>query len=69
MHNQDTLLAQAAEVDAAPMNAAAEHLAKRYGIKGVPILSYLDSISFPGSFPYDFMHMIWENLVKNLILH
>lgn len=21
------------------------------------------------SFPYDFMHLIWENLIKNLVLH
>jgi hypothetical protein len=27
------------------------------------------SLSFPSSFPYDFMHLIWENLVKNLVLH
>lgn len=35
-------------------------------IKGIPILSHLSSLQFPQSFPYDFMHMIWENVVKTL---
>ncbi|KAF7336408.1 hypothetical protein MSAN_02294800 [Mycena sanguinolenta] len=30
--------------------------------------TYLDSLSFPRSFGYDFMHLIWENLIKNLVL-
>jgi len=32
------------------------------------MLLYLTLLSFPVSFPYDFIHLIWENLVKNLIL-
>jgi hypothetical protein len=32
----------------------------------MPLLSCLSSISLPFSFPYDFMHFIWENVVKNL---
>jgi hypothetical protein len=67
LRNHDTLLAQANEVQTAISNADA--LAKKYGIKGIPLLSYLPSLSFPSSFPYDFMHLIWENLIKNLILH
>jgi hypothetical protein len=39
-----------------------------YGIKGVPLLSALGSLRFPQSFPYDFMHLVWENLIPNLIL-
>ena len=27
----------------------------------------VSSISFPSSFPFDFMHLIWENLIPNLI--
>ena len=50
------------------MNASASNLAKTYGIKGWPLLSFLHSLSFPHSFPYDFMHLIWENLIKNLVL-
>lgn len=68
MRSHAQFLEQAQEVQTAATDTEEEHLAQIYGIKGVPILSYLDSISFPHSFPYDFMHLIWENLVKNLIL-
>ena len=56
---------QAREVEVASKKR--KELAKRYGIKGVPILSCVSSISFPSSFPFDFMHLIWENLIPNLI--
>ena len=51
----------------APNNATHERLAKEHGIKGIPLLSSVSSISFPSSFPFDFMHLIWENLIPNLI--
>ena len=66
-HNR--LLSQATEVDAATTIAAADRLSKEYGIKGTPLLSYVHSLIFPHSFPYDFMHLIWENTIKNLVLH
>ena len=47
---------------------ALEQLAKKYGIKGLPLLIALTSLSFPLSFPYNFMHLIWCNLILNLIL-
>ena len=56
-------------MDAAATITAADRLSKEYGIKGTPLLSYVHSLSFPHSFPYDFMHLIWENAIKNLILH
>jgi hypothetical protein len=56
-------------VELAKSGAGANVLAKEYGIKGTPLLSYIHSLSFPLSFPYDFMHLIWENLIPNLILH
>ena len=61
------LLEQAREVEMAPNNKQREDLAKKYGIKGTPVLSCISSMSFPSSFPYDFMHLIWENLIPNLI--
>jgi len=63
------LLEQANEVQGALTNAEAERLAKQYGIKGLPLLSCLPSLQFPTLFLYDFMHLIWENLMKNLVLH
>ena len=51
----------------APNNATHKQLAKEHGIRGIPVLSSISSIFFPSSFPFDFMHLIWENLIPNLI--
>jgi hypothetical protein len=59
---------QAEEVESASTEIQREELAKAYGIKGVPLLSALKSLRFPQSFPYDFMHLVWENLIPNLVL-
>lgn len=61
-------LREARKVQFAHTEKASNDLAKKYGIKGIPLLSYLPSLTFPSSFPYDFMHLIWENLLKNLVL-
>jgi hypothetical protein len=53
----------------ATTNAEEDRLSTKYGIKGIPLLSLLGSLSFPSSFPLDFMHLIFENLVPNLINH
>ena len=58
---------EARNVEMALDNTEPDDLAKIYGIKGTPILSSVSSISFPSSFPFDFMHLIWENLIPNLI--
>jgi hypothetical protein len=55
-------------VQMATTTAQSNILAKNSGIKGIPVLSYLPSLFFPDSFPYDFMHLIFENVMKNLIL-
>jgi hypothetical protein len=68
LRNHELFIEQAKEVQYAPNDANSEHLATLYGIKGVPLLSTLSSLSFPVSFPYDFMHLIWTNLIPNLIL-
>ena len=64
----DSFLAQAKSVLSVPTEIQQEELSKAYGIKGVPLLSALGSLRFPQSFPYNFMHLIWENLIPNLIL-
>ncbi|KAF7329188.1 hypothetical protein MKEN_00179400 [Mycena kentingensis (nom. inval.)] len=61
-------LAKGAEVQNAVNATTADRLAKESGIKGIPVLSHLSSLFFPLSFPYDFMHLIYENVLKNLIL-
>ena len=59
----------AKRVIAAEMVAESDQLSRKYGIKGLPGLFLLGSIRFPTSFPFNFMHLIFENLVPNLIRH
>ena len=61
------MLGMGRQVQQALTNAEAEQLAKEYGVKGVPVLSFIQSVQFPWSFPYNLMHLIFENLVPNLI--
>ena len=68
LRTEELMLQQAREVRDASSKTEKGRLSKRYGVKGVSILSYLKSLSFPLSFPYDFMHLIWENLIPNLVL-
>ena len=68
LQTAEEMLNQAQEVQSARTAADGKRLSRKYGIKGIPILSYLKSLSFPWSFPYNFMHLIWENLIPNLLL-
>ena len=68
LRSEGEMLQQGEEVMLARNKAMLDSLSRKYGIKGVPILTELKSLSFPLSFPYDFMHLIWENCVDNLIL-
>lgn len=67
LRTHDEMLRQAVEVDTAPSKAQAERLATKYGIKGSSSLHHLQSLRFPGCMPHDFMHLIWENLIQNLV--
>jgi len=68
LRSHNRFMAQAKTVESAPTETQQEELAKASGIKGVLLLSDLGSLRFPQSFPYDFMHLIWENLIPNLVL-
>ena len=68
LRSHEDFMEQAKEVESAPTEIQREELAKAYGIKGIPLLSALGSLRFPQSFPYDFMHLVWENLIPNLVL-
>ena len=61
--------AHIAEMAAATTQTAREDLARACGINSRCILSSLRAIDMSRSFPYDFMHLIYENLVPNLIRH
>lgn len=58
---------QAASVAAAETAGEQDILSKQTGIKGIPVLSYLRSLTFPSSFPADFMHVIFENIIPMLL--
>ena len=64
LHTHEEFLRQADAVKMGLTNTAHDKLAKKYGTKGRPVLSYTSALSFP----FDFMHFIWENLIPNLIL-
>jgi hypothetical protein len=68
LRRETEMLRQAREVRDALNKAQKGRLSREYGIKGVSVFSNLESLCFPLSFPYDFMHLIWENLIPNLIL-
>jgi hypothetical protein len=60
-------LTQARRVDTAPTITESKRLAKLYGIHGTPTTARIPGITFPWSFPFDFMHIL-ENLMKNYVL-
>jgi hypothetical protein len=69
MCSHTTFIEQANRVLAAETISEANNLAKQHGIKGLSVLSGLGSLNFPLSFPFDFMHLIFENLIPNLVGH
>jgi hypothetical protein len=66
--NHASFLEQAEIVQSASTNKDFDRFSTKFGIKGMPLLSALSSLLFPTSFPYDFMHLIWANLIPNFIL-
>ncbi|KAG9080681.1 hypothetical protein FRC06_006281, partial [Ceratobasidium sp. 370] len=46
-----------------------EELSQATGIVGRPIFAYLKFVDLSSSFPYDIMHLLFENLVPNMIWH
>jgi hypothetical protein len=67
LHTHEEMLEQAQEVDRAPNETRGNKLSTEYGINGSSSFHHTPSIEFPRSMPHDFMHLIWENLLKNLI--
>jgi hypothetical protein len=67
IRTHESFIHEATQVQFASNATTEKELATKFGIKGIPLLSCLSSLSFPASFPYDFMHLIWENLIPNLI--
>ena len=60
---------QANQVSAAETINEANGLAKGHGIKGLSVLTSLGCLNFPLSFTFDFMNLIFENWIPNLVQH
>jgi hypothetical protein len=67
LRTHDEFINDAVAVETAPTDAEAERRSKATGINGLPVLATLSSLSFPDSFGHDLMHLIPENIVKNLL--
>lgn len=67
LRTHDDCLKQGLEVLHATTDHARNKLASKSGVKGVTLLACLSSVSIPISFPVDLMHMIWQNLIPQLI--
>lgn len=66
LRNHSQFMSNARFVAKSDTDAEEKVRATATGIKGVPVLSRLSSLKFPQSFPYDFMHVVWENVAKTL---
>lgn len=62
--SHDDFITRAKLVDAAPTVKDRQELAQLFGINCTPVLSRVPGVTFPYSFPPDFMHLL-ENLLKN----
>jgi hypothetical protein len=69
-HEQTLLfLGQLDQLNGPRQNAARERLSRECGIVGRSIFTHLKSVDLASSFPYDIMHLLFENLVPNMIRH
>ncbi|KAG8681414.1 hypothetical protein FRC08_015655 [Ceratobasidium sp. 394] len=63
------ILAKLDRLHATANKTAREDYSRDTGIVGRPVFAYLKSIDLSSSFPYDIMHLLFENLVPNMIRH
>lgn len=68
MRTHKQFMAHANEVQSAETTTQSEKLAQQYSINDIPLLSVLDSLDLPHSTGFEFMHLIFENMVPNLAL-
>lgn len=67
LRSHDSFISQSRLVATAPSRVQRERLARECGIKGESIFYKLPTIEFPLSFPTDFMHLIFENVLQTLV--
>jgi hypothetical protein len=59
-------LQQALDIEAARTDADEEVQQRNTGVNGLSPLARLGSLSFPTTFPHDFMHIMFENVLPSL---
>ncbi|KAJ9095930.1 hypothetical protein QFC20_006531 [Naganishia adeliensis] len=67
MRSHRQVMEQAFEIEMARSAAAKKRLGTRCGVNGQSLISVIGSVSFPWSFPLDIMHVLYENLMKELL--
>ncbi|KAF8753706.1 Transposase family tnp2, partial [Rhizoctonia solani] len=67
LRDHDQCISTGLKVLKAKNKAEQKRLATESGIKGVTLLACVPSVSIPCSLPVDLMHMIWQNLIPQLI--
>jgi hypothetical protein len=67
LRTHKNFLSEARQVQLAAGPTKRKDLAQQFGIKGVAIMSCLSSMSFPDSFPFGFMHLLFENVIPGLV--
>ncbi|CEL58469.1 hypothetical protein RSOLAG1IB_12138 [Rhizoctonia solani AG-1 IB] len=67
LREHDDTIKTGLKVLKAKNEAERKQLATESGVKGVTLFARVPSISIPRSFPVDLMHMIWQNLLPQLI--
>jgi len=55
------------QIQAAPTKKMKNEIAVESGIKGMPALGHVGSIDYARGVPWDFMHLLFENVVPNLV--
>ncbi|KAG9079252.1 hypothetical protein FRC06_007861, partial [Ceratobasidium sp. 370] len=66
-HTHKGFIHQVLKVEASQTNREEDRLLCDSGITGISPLARLSSLEFPRSFPHDFMHMVFENIIPSLI--
>ncbi|CEL61296.1 hypothetical protein RSOLAG1IB_12421 [Rhizoctonia solani AG-1 IB] len=67
LRTHDESISQGYYVLEAPNNTDCANCATECGIKGVTLLARLSSVRIPDSFPVKVMHMVWINLIPQLM--
>jgi hypothetical protein len=57
------------ELEAVHTQVECDRIVKEYGINGQSVFAQLKSIDLATSFPYNIMHLLFKNLVPNMIRH